>query len=46
VQSERHWDPLEEVPPEADVTLRTDRPVEEQLADFEAPLDRRLGRLQ
>jgi predicted kinase len=47
VQRERDaWEPLEEVPPEADVTLRTDRPVREQLADLQALLDRRLGRLE
>ena len=36
------WEPLDEVPPEAHVTLRSDRPVETQLADLLAWLDRRL----
>jgi uncharacterized protein len=39
------WTPLDEVPPEAHVTLRSDRPVEAQLADLRALLDRRIGHL-
>jgi aminoglycoside phosphotransferase family enzyme/predicted kinase len=39
------WDPLDELPPEAHVTLRSDGRVEAQLADLLAVLDRRLGRL-
>jgi uncharacterized protein len=46
VEQERHaWEPLEEVPPEGDVTLRSDRPIERQLADLLVLLDRRLARL-
>ena len=36
------FEPLDEVPPRAHLTLRTDRPVEELLADVEAWLDARL----
>ena len=39
------WEQLEELPPEAHVTLRSDRPVEAQLEDLRALLDRRIGRL-
>ena len=39
------WEPLEELPPEAHVTLRSDRPVEAQLEDLRALLDRRIGQL-
>jgi len=39
------WDPLDELPPEAHVTLRSDRHVEAQLEDLRALLDRRIGRL-
>ncbi|MGZ4305556.1 MAG: bifunctional aminoglycoside phosphotransferase/ATP-binding protein [Solirubrobacteraceae bacterium] len=39
------WEPLDELPPEAHVTLRSDRPVEAQLEDLRALLDRRIGRL-
>ena len=39
------WEPLDEVAPEAHVTLRTDRPVESQLEDLRALLDRRMGLL-
>ena len=38
-------DPLDELPPEAHVTLRSDRPAEAQLEDLRALLDRRMGRL-
>jgi hypothetical protein len=40
------WEALDEVPPEARVTLRTDRRVEPQLADLQALVDRRLGLLR
>jgi hypothetical protein len=39
------WEPLDELAPEAHVTLRSDRPVEAQLEDLRALLDGRLGRL-
>jgi uncharacterized protein len=39
------WEPLDELPPEAHVTLRTDRPVEAQLEDLRALLDTRIGQL-
>jgi aminoglycoside phosphotransferase family enzyme/predicted kinase len=39
------WDPLDELAPEAHVTVRSDRLVEAQLADLLAVLDRRLGQL-
>ena len=39
------WDPLDELPPEAHVTLRSDRPAEAQLQDLRALLDRRMGQL-
>ena len=39
------WEPLDELPPETHVTLRSDRPVEAQLEDLRALLDRRIGRL-
>ena len=39
------WEPLDELPPEAHVTLRSDRPVEAQLEDLRALLDRRMGQL-
>jgi hypothetical protein len=39
------WEPLGELAPEAHVTLRTDLPVEAQLEDLRALLDRRIGRL-
>ncbi|HSO99475.1 MAG TPA: AAA family ATPase [Solirubrobacteraceae bacterium] len=39
------WEPLDELPPEAHVTLRSDRPVEGQLADLLPLLDRRIGQL-
>ena len=39
------WEPLDEVVPEAHVTLRTDRPVDAQLEDLRALLDRRIGLL-
>jgi len=37
------WESLDELPPEAHVTLRSDRPVEAQVADLLALLDRRIG---
>jgi len=43
VRESSTWEPLDEVPPEAHVTLRSDRPVEAQLADLLALLDRRIG---
>jgi uncharacterized protein len=39
------WEPLDELAPEAHVTLRSDRPVEAQLGDLLALLDRRIGLL-
>ena len=39
------WEPLDELAPEAHVTLRSDRPVEAQLDDLRALLDRRIGQL-
>lgn len=39
------WEPLDELAPEAHVTLRSDRPVEAQLEDLRALLDGRIGRL-
>jgi uncharacterized protein len=39
------WDELDEVHPEAHVTLRTDRAVDDLVADLKALLDRRLERL-
>ena len=39
------WDPLDELPPEAHVTLRSDRPAKAQLEDLRALLDRRMGQL-
>jgi uncharacterized protein len=40
------WEPLDELAPEAHVILRSDRPVEAQLADLMALLDRRFGKLK
>jgi hypothetical protein len=37
------WGPLEEVAGDRHVTLRTDRPVQQILADLIALLDQRLG---
>ena len=37
------WESLDELAPEAHVTLRSDRPVEAQVADLLAWLDRRIG---
>ena len=39
------WEPLDELPAEAHVTLRSDRRVEAQLEDLRALLDRRIGQL-
>jgi predicted kinase len=39
------WEPLDELPPEAHLTLRSDRPLAAQLADLLALLDRRIGQL-
>ena len=39
------WEPLDELAPGAHVTLRTDRPVDAQLEDLRALLDRRIGLL-
>jgi aminoglycoside phosphotransferase family enzyme/predicted kinase len=39
------WEPLDELPAEAHVMLRSDRHVEAQLEDLRALLDRRIGRL-
>ena len=39
------WEPLDEVAPDAHLTLRTDRPVEDVAADMLGLLDQRIGRL-
>lgn len=39
------WEPLDELPPEAHVMLRSDRAVEAQVADLMALLDTRIGAL-
>ena len=39
------WEPLDEVTPQAHLTLRSDRPVEDLTADVLALLDQRIGRL-
>jgi aminoglycoside phosphotransferase family enzyme/predicted kinase len=46
VRESSAWEPLDELPPEAHVTLRSDRPVEAQLEDLRALLDRRMSQLQ
>ena len=43
VRESARWEPLEEVMPQAHVTLRSDRPVEAMLADLIALLDSRIG---
>jgi uncharacterized protein len=43
VSESQVWDALDEVPPEAHITVRSDRPVEAQLDDLVALLDRRLA---
>jgi uncharacterized protein len=44
VLRERHsWEPLDELEREAHTTLRSDRPLEDQLADLQDALDQRLG---
>jgi aminoglycoside phosphotransferase family enzyme/predicted kinase len=43
VRESARWEPLEEVPAQAHVTLRSDRPVEAMLADLLALLDSRIG---
>ena len=40
------WEPLEELPPEAHLALRSDRRVEAQLEDLRALLDRRIGHIK
>jgi uncharacterized protein len=45
VRESSTWEPLDELPPEAQLTLRSDRRVEAQLEDLCALLDRRIGRL-
>ena len=45
VRESSTWEPLDELPPEAHLTLRSDRRVETQLEDLCALLDRRIGRL-
>jgi hypothetical protein len=40
------WEPLDEVAPSADLTLRADRPVEDLAADMLGLLDQRIGRLR
>ncbi len=39
------WEPLDEVAPNAHLTLRTDRPVDDLAADMLGLLDQRIGRL-
>jgi len=46
VRESAAWEPLDELPAEAHVTLRSDRPVEAQTADLLALLDRRIGQLR
>jgi len=46
VRESSAWEPLDEVAPEAHLTLRSDRPVTAQLEDLRALLDRRMGRLR
>lgn len=43
VRERSTWEPLDELPAEAHVTLRSDRHVEAQLEDLRALLDRRIG---
>jgi uncharacterized protein len=43
VRESAAWEPLEEVPPAAHVTLRSDHSVETMVADLIALLDRRIG---
>jgi uncharacterized protein len=45
VRESSAWEALDELPPEAHVTLRSDRRVEAQLEDLRALLDRRIGQL-
>ena len=45
VRESSAWEPLDELPPEAHVTLRSDRPVDAQLEDLRALLDTRIGPL-
>lgn len=40
------WEPLDEVAPQAHLTLRTDRPVEDVVDDVLALLDQRIGHLR
>lgn len=47
VEREREtWEPLDEVVADAHITVRTDRPAPDALADVLGGLDRRLGRLR
>ena len=45
IRERSSWEPLDELAPEAHVTLRSDRSVEAQLEDLRALLDRRIGLL-
>ncbi len=45
LREQSSWEPLDEVPPGAQLTLRTDRPVEKITGDVLALLDRRLAGL-
>jgi len=45
LREQRKWEPLDEVPASAHLTVRTDRPVEQITADVLALLDRRLAEL-
>ena len=44
IREQAAWDPLDEVPAEAHLVVRTDRPVPEIVADVMALLDQRLTR--
>lgn len=45
LREESSWEPLDEGPPSAQLTLRTDRPVEQIIGDVLVLLDRRLVEL-
>ena len=45
VREQTSWEPLDEVPASAQLTLRTDRPLKQITGDVLALLDRRLAEL-
>ena len=45
IREKMAWEPLDELPPEAHVILRSDRRVTAQIEDLRALLDRRMARL-